>query len=92
LTDFHGNEAKKNQGLVLGLVELIDSKGIDLAQPIWCRLSDVSSKTLNRQNIFCFVFRLFLRLKKGLKMELTLGITNNLLITRHQLSSKEFPI
>ena len=25
----------ENYGLVLGLVELIDAKGIDLAQPIW---------------------------------------------------------
>jgi hypothetical protein len=51
LTDFHGNEAKffvcfyipkwptqKNSqfyGLVLGSVELINAKGIDVAQPIW---------------------------------------------------------
>ena len=26
---------RKFQGLVLGLVELIDAKGIDVAQPIW---------------------------------------------------------
>jgi hypothetical protein len=26
---------QKFQGLVLGLVELIDAKGIDVAQPIW---------------------------------------------------------
>ena len=28
---------RKFQGLVLGLVELIDAKGIDVAQPIWLR-------------------------------------------------------
>ena len=28
---------RKFQGLVLGLVELIDPKGIDVAQPIWLR-------------------------------------------------------
>ena len=27
----------KFHGLVLGLVELIDAKGIDVAQPIWLR-------------------------------------------------------
>ena len=26
---------KKNHGLVLGLVGLLDTKGIDVAQPIW---------------------------------------------------------
>jgi hypothetical protein len=42
---------KKNLGkfhwLVLGLVGLIDAKGIDVAQPMWDveRLSDVSAKT-----------------------------------------------
>jgi hypothetical protein len=58
LTDFQGNESKKNQsgqlkkteiskttnsqpfwptfyGLVLGLVVLIDAKGIDVVQSIW---------------------------------------------------------
>ena len=28
-------DSRKFHGLVLGLVELIDAKGIDLAQPIW---------------------------------------------------------
>ena len=28
---------RKFPGLVLGLVELIDAKGIDVAQPIWLR-------------------------------------------------------
>ena len=53
LNDFHGNEDKKIEkkikmaesknlrfskpGLVLGLVELIDKKGIDVDQPIWLR-------------------------------------------------------
>ena len=50
MTNFDGDEAKKLSfstspkaeqflpkfhGLVLGLVGLIDAKGIDLAQPIW---------------------------------------------------------
>ena len=37
----------KFHGLVLGLVELIDAKGIDVAQPKYMavRLSDISSKT-----------------------------------------------
>ena len=53
LNDFYGNEEKKIEkkikmaesknlrfskpGLVLGLVELIDKKGIDVDQPIWLR-------------------------------------------------------
>jgi hypothetical protein len=28
-------KSRKFQGLVLGLVELIDAKGIDVTQPIW---------------------------------------------------------
>ena len=60
LNDFHGNEAKKNSGIGPWVSRIDSCKGIDVAQPIWCRLSDVSSKTLNRQKIF-FVFKLFLR-------------------------------
>ena len=53
LNDFYGNEEKKIEkkikmaesknlrfskpGLVLGLVQLIDKKGIDVDQPIWLR-------------------------------------------------------
>ena len=53
LNDFYGNEEKKIEkkikmaesknlrfsklGLVFGLVELIDKKGIDVDQPIWLR-------------------------------------------------------
>ena len=38
--------SQKIQGLVLGLVRLIDPRGIDVAQPIWLRgCKVVSSKT-----------------------------------------------
>ena len=52
----------KYHGLVLGLVELIDVKGIDVAQPTYMavRLSDKCSKT-GKKYIFC-VFRPFLSL------------------------------
>ena len=32
---FNSHNSQKCQGLVLGLVGLIDAKGIDVAQPIW---------------------------------------------------------
>jgi hypothetical protein len=47
--------------MILGLVGLIDVKGIDVAQPIWlldCLTADVSSKTGKKCGFW--VFRLFL--------------------------------
>ena len=50
MTNFHGDEAKKrsffkidnskyflskSNGVILGLVELNDAKGINMAQPMW---------------------------------------------------------
>ena len=47
----------KFHGLVLGLVELIDAKDIDVVQPVWSWGCPTSSKT-GKKCIFC-VFRLF---------------------------------
>ena len=50
------NIMRKFQGLVLGLVGLIDAKDMDVAQPIQLRLSNISSKTGNAFFVFlgCF--------------------------------------
>ena len=58
----------------IGLVGLIDAKGIDVAQPIW--LSDVSSKT-GKKCIFC-VFRLFLPLRRTTSLPYRLSYINAL--------------
>ena len=66
----------KFHGLVLQLVELIDAKGIGVAQPKYMavRLSDISSKTGNKC-IFC-VFRPFLSLCRTASRPHRLSHTN----------------
>ena len=68
---------RKFYGAVLGLVELIDAKGIGMAQPICTmRLSDIRSKT-GQKCIFC-VFWPFLSLCRTASRPYRLSHTNAL--------------
>jgi hypothetical protein len=45
---------RKFHGLVLGLVELIDAKGIDVAQPIWLRDCQMYTQKQAKNAFFVF--------------------------------------
>ena len=64
----------KFYGLVLGLVVLIDAKGIDVDQPI--RSWGKWRKLKNRQKCIFFVFRLFLSLRWTASQPYTYAIRN----------------
>jgi len=64
VTYFQGDEAKaeqfppKFQGLVLGLVELIDAKGINVTQPIWLSgcLTQAQKRVKNTKKVVLALF------------------------------------